>query len=433
MKGATQDAARARAPAVRYGIWAAALLLGLGALTVRLLRGSPPDLTSVEWAAPSPAGDWIAVAGSFRLRFGDQAVFFENPPTGEFVRAGYRLPTGGSAPVFSADGKTAAWAAPRVTLRGESGFVARARTLDSERPGRTGWDGAFFPEAPLIVFSDDGTRLAFLTGESLSIRDARTGRVIVAARPAQPLWPWGSRGFTTATFVTPELLRVYRVRSPGPASREAVLDILELDAAARRLSRVGHAGPFPHVFPLLSDARRERLLVRETARDVLLLDARSGETIRDFGGGIATYRSADFLSDGGMALLESEGGQERLNLLDAAGSLERSVSLGPGDRAFFVGEPRGGLLDVAIAFAAKLPRRDARILRVDRARGTVEAIADHLFPVTTYARWTGGDPGRSFAPGSLATRLFYGPHGSLVELDAQTHRPRTVLGSSLSR
>jgi hypothetical protein len=212
-----------------------------------------------------------------------------------------------------------------------------------------------------------------------------------------------------------------------------VLDILELDAAARRLSRVGHAGPFPHVFPLLSDARRERLLVRETARDVLLLDARSGETIRDFGGGIATYRSADFLSDGGMALLESEGGQERLNLLDAAGSLERSVSLGPGDRAFFVGEPRGGLLDVAIAFAAKLPRRDARILRVDRARGTVEAIADHLFPVTTYARWTGGDPGRSFAPGSLATRLFYGPHGSLVELDAQTHRPRTVLGSSLSR
>ena len=327
------------------------------------------------------------------------------------------MPAGGGPPVFSADGKTAAWAASRLTLRGESEFVARALTLDSERPVRAAWDGASFPEAPLIVFSDDESRVAFLTGESLSIRDARTGRVVVAARPEQPLWPWGSRGFTTATFVTPDLLRVYRVRTPGPASREVELDVLELDAAARHLSRVGRAGPFFHLFPLLSNARRERLLVRETARAVRLLDARSGETLRVFAGGSATYRSADFLSDGRIALLESEGGQERLNLLDASGSFQRRVALGPGDRAFFVGEPRDGWIDVAAAFAANLPRRDARIVRIDLTRGTVVTIADHLFPVTTFSRWTGGDPGRSFAPGSLATRLFYGPNDSLVELD----------------
>ncbi len=424
-----------QAPPARRRTWTflAALLLGIGVLAFRLLRGEPSDLTAVEWVAPSPAGDWIALSGRLRFRPGDRPVFFENPATGAFVRAGYRMPAGGGPPVFSADGRTAAWAASRLTLRGESGFVARALTLDSERPGSPAWDGVSFPEAPLIVFSDDGSRLAFLTGESLSIRDARTGRVIVAARPAQPLWPWGSRGFTTATFVTPDLLRVYRVSNPEQASRNVELDVLELDAAARRLSRVGHAGPFSHVFPLLSDARRERLLVRETARAVRLLDARSGETLRVFAGGAATYRSADFLSDGRIALLESEGGQERLNLLDASGALERRVSLGPGDRAFFVGEPRAGLLDVAAAFAANLPRRDARIVRIDLTRGTAATIAGHLFPVTTFSRWTGGDPGRSFAPGSLATRLFYGPNDSLVELDPRTRRPRTVLGGPPAR
>src|SRR5262249_32997415 len=143
-------------------------------------------------------------------------------------------------------------------------------------------------EAPLLVFSDDGSRLAILTADSISVREVAGLGLVLEDRPRQPLWLWGSRGFTAATFAGRDRLRVYCVRSPSP--REARLEILELDMAGRRLACVGRAGPFPHAFPLLCDSRRERLLLRETSRDFALLDARSGATLRELRGGAAAYR-----------------------------------------------------------------------------------------------------------------------------------------------
>ena len=413
-------------------ILAAGALLLSGVFAAWFLRAGPSDLTAVEWVVPPAAGNWIAVGG--RARFpGGRPVFFVNPGTRAFLRAGFRIAAGENLPVLSADGKTAAWTTSRVTLRGETAYVARTMNLDPEHPVRTAWGETSLREAPLIVFSDDGSRIALLTADRIFLRDRRTGRLLLEARPQRPLWLWGSRGFTTATFVTSDLLRVYSVRPSGADSGEGGLDILELDVERSRLALVGHAGPFERVFPILADSRRERLLLRDASNRVVLLDARNGRTIREFSGGAAASRVADFLSDGNLVLLESGRGQVRLSLLDPSGSPESVVPLGPGERAFFVGEPARGSIDVAVALAAGLRRRDARLLRVDAARGTVNPVADHVFPVTTYSRWTCGDPGRTFAPGSEATRLFYGRNGSLVELDAGTRRARTVLGGRASR
>ncbi|MGH9441478.1 MAG: hypothetical protein ACRD16_04335, partial [Thermoanaerobaculia bacterium] len=383
--------------------------LVLGLLACGILREAPSSLRAVDWVVPAPSGDWIALGGPGRFRLARRRVSLLNLATGEFFRAGYQISPGEALPVLSPDGKTAAWSRSRPTLRGETVHAVITRALGPAGPGRTARDPAVLGEAPLILFSGDGRRLALLTAESLFLRDRQTGRLVLEARPREPFWLWGSRGFTTATFVSPDVLRVYRVRASEISSRESVLDILELDAGTPRFSPVGRAGPFEGVFPILADSTRERLLVRETAKRILLLDGKNGKTIRDFSGGTAAARIADFLSDGRIALFETERAQVHLALLDRTGREETRIPLGPGERAFFVGEPAPGSIDVAVAFAAALSSHDARIVRVNTALGTAETIADHLFPVTTFCRWTCGDPGRSFAPGSRATRLFYGP------------------------
>jgi hypothetical protein len=421
------------AQSITFWAFAGIALLGFDFGSRWVVSATPSGLTAIDWVVPAPKGHWIAVSGPARFRGDYRPIFFQNLATKDFFRSGSRNTIGASVPILSSDGKTAGWTTSRVSWNGELSFLPHTRTLDSGKSGETIWETASLGEAPLVVFSDDGSRMAMITADTISVSDLRSGRLVVAAHPRQPLWRWSGRGFTAATFVTPDRLRVYRVCSSGPASRGGDLDILELDAPGRRLFQVGHAGPFERVFPLLTDSRRERLLVRETARTILLLDARSGDTIRAFADGPVTYRSADFLSDGRIALLESERGHGRLRLLDAAGSLQQEVSLGPGERALFIGELRPGVLGIALGSGPAMLRRDARILRVEPRTGNVETIADHIFPITTYARWTGGDPGKLFAPGSEATRLFYGPNGSLIELDEGSSRTRTLIGDARSR
>ena len=410
---------------------AAAALLLSGASILGVLRWERSLPGSAEWVIPSTSGDWIAAGAPAQFWRAGRRVFFMDPSTGKFFR-GSRVSAGHGVPVLSPDGRTAAWTRSGFTLRGETESLAHILQFDSEGTARNEWDAAPLHEPPLIVFSDDGSRIALVTAERVSVRDLKSGRLAGEGRPRQPLWLWGSRGFTTATFFSRGVLRIYCLRPSESPPRETGLDILEFDVDRGRLSRIGRAAPLERVFPILADAARERLLVRGASAKLALLDARSGRPLREFAGGKATSRVADFLSDGRIALFESELGHVRLDLLDRTGSLERSIDLGAGERAFLAGEAAPGTLDVAVAFAANLRRRDARVLRVDLASGSSRPIADHVFPVATYARWTCGDPGRVFPPGAEATRLYYGSNGSLLELEGP-NRLRAVLGTRTAR
>jgi hypothetical protein len=320
------------------------------------------------------------------------------------------------SPIIAGDGRRAAWtsASPRL---GEPLLTPRTALLDARHPDRVAWETKDLHTDPLLVLSRDSSRLAVIVADQITVWDTSTGAMLVSARPSSALWEQ-ARGFTCATFALPGVLRVYRVRLSPDSSKKSVIDILELDVARRRLGQTGAAGPFAHTFPILTDAARERLLVRDGPESVMLLDARTGALIRKLSGDTAISRSADFLADGRIALFESPGGRGRIVILSRDGDPQKEIPIGPAERAYILGERPAGSLAIVAGSRDDLIRCNGRVLVVDLTRDTVVGWGDHLSPAAPYARFIVGDPGDVPAPDSLATRLFFTRERALVELMA---------------
>ena len=407
----------ARAQSIAFWSLAAGLIAVSAVGAAWVVGATPSDIRRVDWATPAARGDWMTVTGPAKWRGGYRPVFFENARTGEFIRV--RPFFRSRLPVISSDGRRAAWTSAVPGL-GEPTLTPRTVTLDPKHPDRVAWETKDLHEDPLLVFSSDSSRLAVISAERITVWDAVRGRMLAAARPPFPLWEH-ARGFTFATFAGNDTLRVYSIRlSPDPSGgrNRSVLDILELDVAARRLRRTGGAGPFVSTFPILTDTARRRLLLRDGPSSIVLLDARTGATLRTFAGGAAVSRSADFLSDGRIALFESPGGAGRVVVLSPEGEREREISVGAAERAYILGERPAGALLIVAGSRAELNASDGRVLVVDLSRNSVRPWAEHLSPVAPYARFMAGDPGAIPEPGSLATRLFFTRERALVELEA---------------
>jgi len=416
---------------VRSGtLWvvAAAGVAAISILAAWILHPSPDDLASVAWIAPAPRGDWIATMGRARWRGGYSPVFLENLATGAYLRlggAGIGTPLRSRPPVISADGRAAAWTTAGLALDSLPSLTPRTIRLDARQPDRVAWETKGLREEPLLVLSGDASRLAIVQSDRITVWDAEGGRMLAVARPTRPLWE-NARGFTAASFPGRDVLRLYAVRAAALSARESVIDILELDVAHRRLSRTGTAGPFSRTFPIVADASRERLIVRDGPASIALVDGRNGSLIRRIDGGGALSRAADFLSDGRIALFESAEGRGTLALLSREGERRKEFPVGPAERAFILGERRPGAVEIVAGSRADLGVRNGNVLVVDLETGTIEKWCDHLLPAAPYPRLLSGDPGAAPAPGSLATRLFFDRDGALVELVAP-YRMRRVL------
>jgi len=391
-------ASRAQSRAV-VPIAAAALLVALFGQWV--LHPSPRSLTAVFWIAPSPRGDWFAVAGPAR---GRRPIFVENLETGEFLRAP-------SFPVFSPDGSRAAWT-DRAPGLPDPSFTPHTVSLGDARHPATAWETKGLHEPPLLVFSPDASRFAVLASDQVVVWDAAGGKMIAAAKPPEPLWEQ-SRGATCATFAGDRLM-IYAVRRSGERGR--TIEISAFDAAARTFRRTGTAGPFAATFPILADGSRRRLLVREKAAVLHLLDGESGALRRSFAGGDAAFRIASFLSDGGIALFESVHGAGTLVVLSPDGEERRRIPIGPADRAYLLGERRPGAVLLLAGTASELRQRRGRAIVADVGTGRTETWAEGIRPASPYASFLSGDPGGGPAPGSAGTRLFLTPAGALVDL-----------------
>jgi hypothetical protein len=381
-------------------IAAAALLVALFAAWV--LHPAPASLATVSWVAPAPRGDWFALSGPARWH---HPIFVENLETGEFLRSA-------SFPVFSPDGSRAAWSTAAPGLP-EPSFTPHTVSLDDARHPATAWETKGLHEPPLLVFSPDASRFAIVASDQVVVWNSSSGRMVAAARPPAPLWEQ-SRGATCATFAGNDRLLVYAVRPA--AERRRAIEIFAFDAAARTFRRTGTAGPFAATFPILADASRGRLLVREKPAALHLLDAESGAVRRTFAGGAAAFRTAIFLTGGGIALFESEHGAGTLLVLSSDGDERSRIPLGPADRAFLVGERRPGAVLLVAGTASELRQRRGRAIVADVGTGKVETWAEGVLPAAPYASFLSGDPGATPAPGSAGTRLFFTPAGALVEL-----------------
>ncbi|HYR46741.1 MAG TPA: hypothetical protein VER78_07020, partial [Thermoanaerobaculia bacterium] len=174
----------------------------------------------------------------------------------------------------------------------------------------------------------------------------------------------------------------------------------------------------------------DRLLARGAGEGITLRDGKSGAllaTLRPPGPGAS--RGGRFLSDGRIALGIADEAGTRVEVFSSDGKPERTLPIGAAGRIVFGGEAAPGLLVVA-AGGNPGERASRTIFLADLASGKVRRAGDRLFPTVFLAGLLSGRPNYVPAPGSEATRLFYGPGRSLVRFDALTGDRRVILDPS---
>jgi hypothetical protein len=369
------------------------------------VRGAGPSNLRSFWTTPAPRGSWVELQGEAR---GATATFLLDTATGRTVRP---LTRDWMAPTISLDGRRAAWVQGRD---GGGPFEVMTLALDAPAsvPAATKVSLRGYPE--LFVLSADGARLASVLDGVLSIDDLGSGRTVASARIARD---WGQvRGF----FLDTDRFRVYVY--PAPGGRAGRLEISELDARTKTLSRLGSRElPAGGVF-LMADRSGERLVAIEwPTKRAVLLDGRTGSEIAALGdGGAGVSRWPRFLADGRIALSESSPTGAAIRVFDRQGRAGRVVAV-HSRHIILGGELAPGRL---VAAAGDEGREKWTASIVDLDAGSLRPVGEGLMPTAL--------TGPSYAlnafpePGSEATRLFLRNAYELVRLDPSAGELRVI-------
>jgi hypothetical protein len=412
-RGRTDSRAAHRAlSASLWGILAVGVA-AVGVYTAWVFSATPHDLQSVASVIPAGRGTWIMVQGEAR---GAQPAFLFDTATGRYQRAGadWRWP------VLSPDGTRAFWLQSSGPRSPFEGMIWNLSDPDS-KPARTILS---FPDTPTPFLSEDGERLAAISGGLLSIYDLASGTNLGSARLGD------RRFYPRGYFLDRNRFRLFRDNLVVTPSARSV-DILEFDVATKTLTVTGSIDLLKSIFFTASPAGN-RLLCHEGA-GFSLRDARSGALLATLVDSIPTPRSPGrFLSDGRIVVPVVRGSEAHLELFNRDGRLERTVPIPARDRIALGGEAAPGKLVVAAEGIAS-ERESRAIFLVDLSSGEVRKVGDRLFPVVYSAGWISNRPNYQPEPGSEATRLFFGPGRSLVHLDPLTGERRVILGDGKNR
>jgi len=381
------------------------IALAAAAAYAAWVRGAGPSDLGFFWTMPAPRGSWVALQGQARDA---TATFLLDTATGRSVRA---MTRDWMTPTISLDGRRAAW------LQGRDGggpFEVMTLALDAPDPVPAATRVSLRGYADLFVLSADGARLASVLNGVLSIDDLGSGRTLASARIA------GDRGQVRGFFLDPDRFRVYT--HPAPSGRAGALEVSELDARTKTLTRLGSRElPAGGVF-LTSDRAGERIAAIEwDAKRAVLLYGRTASEIATLGeGGLGVSRWPRFLGDGRVAVSESSPAGAVIRIFDRQGRAERVISM-HSRRTALGGELAPGRL---VAAAGDESRTRWNTFVVDVDGGTVQPISQGLVPAASLSF--------SYAlneypePGSDATRLFLRDSRELVRLDRGTGQFRIV-------
>ena len=426
--------------ALSIALWSfiALCLAVIGLRASWYLDVSPANLKGLRLNVP-PQGNLVVVTGSAREKDNFYASFLVNTRTGRTLDIGSAA---WSEAAFSPDGNLVCW--PSLTgWPWKPTWELVTMDLSAEKPQprftNIALDDSFIMTG---LFSGTGERLAYATGENVSIVETRTLKSLGSFHlPASKIGHWGMRGH----FMPPDLLRMYIVtandsRAPGAYS----INILEYDISSRTLTITGHIASAQ--YPQLElDPVNDRLLVRyipsegaSEGWEWAVTDGRTGALLTRLAPSKNTpFVRAGFLSDGRLALAEAAESRVILHLFSPDGQPLKTLDLGEGTRPALGGEPMRGCLALTVrplekapSNAAEEPEGPRTILLVNLDTGTVkrEPKPFRVYPAFIHARWFRSDAACTLVPGSPSSRLFVGQN-TLWELDPATGVERLVFKS----
>jgi hypothetical protein len=388
-------------------------IAGLFFASVRwLVSPAPKDLVSELVGCAAPRGSWIEVEGRARGRANIWASFFYDVASGRSVRG--RVGREGAVAI-SEDGTTAAWTEPSSilteglqdvwTCRLAATALRRVRTPISARIDN-------------IELSPDGSRLTVHGDGSFVVYEIPSGRLLASLPPGP------NERFSRVVFLERDRLRIYRMPYAGAVrAREepASIEVLDFEVSARKLTQRATIAPIHRPFALTFDDRAGRVIVWERGSSLSLFDLTTGGLVAVLGNVGWDVASRAFLSDGRIAVAEASGGTGRIHLFSKEGRPGRVFEVGRAGVVRLGAEPSAGTLVFSISPTAyDWGASDSFLL--DLEAGTRRKLASHLEPVAARMRWRLPRP----EPGSVASLLFSRNDGSLLRLDPETGRLKTL-------
>jgi hypothetical protein len=372
---------------------------------------APKDLTRVNSVTPASKGSWISVQAIVR---GWRPNFLYDTATGRYRRVGASW----IEPVMSPDGTRAAWFEASI-----QGGPYDVFTWKLDETGAKPVRALSLPSIPYTTFlSDHGERLAMISYGVLSVWDTLTGASLGSVRVA------GESPYLGGFFLDRNRVRILRFKNRSDSPEENSLDILEFDLSARSLSTIV---TLDDASACIQDETGDRLLVRGKSR-LTLRDAHTGALIAVLSERVPTRQAVGhFLSGGRIAVSVAEGpaasGVEmrsrtvRVDVFTRDGQLERSIPIPAGQQIRLGGEVAPGQLVVGAGYDPE-STISHEIYLANLSTGQVRLVAKRLGPLRNLSE-----------PGSDATKIFFGPDGSLVHFDALTGERRIIIGKAEPR
>ncbi len=370
-----------------WGTMAAALLIAAGYVGW-VLSVKPDDLSIDLHVTRSTSGPFAVITGRSPGRGDYHAGFLLNTDDGSSVRIGNL-----SAVRYTRDGHSA------IVPRMEDGLAKLwIYRRDLKKPIDTG-----LTVEPLDLFvSDDGGRIATISRSNiLSVYDVAQKRSL-----ASVMLPDG--GYMRAFFVSPDVFRLY-------LNTKKELKIVELDVRARGLRETGSlaTSTFAVIYP---DAPAAHMLVKPERRAdlVTLNDARTGALITTLVSG-THVKTARFLRDGRIAIVDGAESAIVLHILSAAGTPQRDIPLGPARSSIFVGDD-GARCVLAVETAAGV----RQLIAVDLNRGLIAQRVDKVVWVPSGTL----DPRPPIEP---LRDVFYGEQNHIVSWNPANGAKRRII------
>jgi hypothetical protein len=381
---------------------------------------SPKDLRSVTTVDQAPGSPWIVMEGALSHR-GPYAwsSFLANTQTGAYRSVRGNRWGGGVS--ISPDGKmAAAFERPFSFDNGPSELVS----YDLSGPGvpqpvrhaitvSSAWDSD-------AVFSPDGSRLALLSEDNLSLYELPSWKLLVVQRLSSAP---SVKGTTRLLFLDRDHLRILRGESSGPRAAQVGTTILEFDVAEKTLQQTGQVAARSYL--LRFDATRSRMLAVLEQNDAYLLslcDARTGAVTKTLADSGRHRLIASFLKDGRILAAERGDAQFFLRLYSSVGELQRTCTLSGSWIAATGPEVSGG--KVVVEFWERRTKQiDAKQVRLfDPATGDLQ-ILPSLRPSQNW--WQRAEAER-WPDGGVTTWLFPDEKGQLVRYDFETGQTTPV-------
>ncbi len=371
-----------------WGTMAAALLIAAGYVGW-VLSVTPGDLSIDLQATGSTSGPFAVISGRSPGRGDYHAGFLLNTDDGSSVRIGNLSAWG---VVYTRDGRSVV--VPRMDGGVANVWIYRRGLKDPIDTGLT--------VEPLGLFaSDDGGRIASISrGNILSVYDVAQKRSLASVMLPDAL---NMRAF----FVTPDVVRLY-------LNTKEKLKIVELDVRVRGLHETGSIATrtFASISP---DAPAAHMLVmpERGANAVTLNDARTGARITTLGGG-TRVKTAGFLRDGRIAIIDGAESAAVLHILSAAGTPQRDIPLGPAKSFIFVGDD-GARSVLAVETAAGV----RQLIAVDLDRAVIAQRVDKVV-------WVPSGTLDARPPSEPLRDVFYGDQNHIVSWNPATGAKRRI-------